>query len=276
MGRVRNVNYPFFIISYQGIIQAAPVQNQWYTVFNLSHVYLYAFRFQIGVAAETIEIEMTINGVLWPTFSIAAAAGTDYAICLSQATVTATNFVVGGAWAYESLSRVGHGLGFASIQIRMRKTTNNGAGNLRASSWIHKIPPGHAIFRLQPAAILDQAAPVQNQWYPVLNTTINADLISCKVGITVAGETLECRWTVDGTIIPSNSMACVAGTIYFVTLYPGTANQFLDIGTGGGGIPAGSGTAGGSAKSRSIKIELRKTTNAGAGHLQAGVWYGKL
>ena len=124
------------------------------------------------------------------------------------------------------------------------------------------IPPEH-----QPDATLTQAAPVQNTWYPILNTTKNCRIYRIFVSVADTNETLEVKITIDGNII-SGSVPATAGTSYYVyfsgygnaliidTVDPIAAYAFLLEG-------------------RSIKVEVRKTTAAGAGTITARVKYAK-
>lgn len=111
---------------------------------------------------------------------------------------------------------------------------------------------------------LQQAAPVQNQWYVVLEDK-NVRLYHLTCQVADVGETLEAKLTVDG-VEYSGSQAAVAGTGYYLTL-SSTPNTLVFITTAYAldfyiFIEA-----------RSVKLEIRKTTAAGAGTIQVrGVW----
>lgn len=116
-------------------------------------------------------------------------------------------------------------------------------------------------------AKIDQAAPVQNTWYTVLDTTKDLVLYDMSERVNVADETLECRVTIDGTIYTS-STAAVAGTYYVAHFYMRSAGGYLSFG-------AGENNKAFLFQGRSIKVEVRKTTAAGAGNLTFGITYGK-
>ena len=61
----------------------------------------------------------------------------------------------------------------------------------------------------QEDATLTQAAPVQNTYYTVLETTQNCRLIRVTGRIETTGETLNFRITVDGQVILSDNLASV-------------------------------------------------------------------
>lgn len=111
--------------------QAAPVQNTWYTVANLRDVRLNRIHFTVQTTGETLELELTIDGVMLGVVSQAVAAGAGYTvneIYLSwdgthYFVVSTTNNVIGDIPFFEC----------QSLLVRIRKTTNTGAGNLRAA-----------------------------------------------------------------------------------------------------------------------------------------------
>jgi hypothetical protein len=120
-----------------------------------------------------------------------------------------------------------------------------------------------------PDAYLNQAAPVQNTWYTILDTTLNAQLAVVPFHVADTGETVEVRCTVDGQVYVASQIA-VAGTEYWVvrSSYAGA----------GCSITSSSSSFGGSSAPflcRSAKVEIRKTTAAGAGNLVAAVKYFK-
>lgn len=118
------------------------------------------------------------------------------------------------------------------------------------------VPPEH-----QPDAVLNQVAPIQNVWYTIMDTTLNCRVISISITVATTGETLEARVIIDGQVLTSPGVACGAGTPYFVCIYAATG-QLLILAAGGLGnnvFPSFEG--------RSIRVEVRKTTAAGAGNL---------
>jgi len=125
-------------------------------------------------------------------------------------------------------------------------------------------------FEHQPDATLAQANPVKDQWYTVLDTKKNAKLYSMTVLVWDTDETLEARVTIDGNVLVG-SLAATKNTYYYVhhKLYsaPATgltidANIFLLAHY----APL---------EGREVKVEVRKTTEAGNGNLESRVVYAK-
>jgi len=119
----------------------------------------------------------------------------------------------------------------------------------------------------QTDATLDQAAPAQNTWYTVLNTTINCRIISIAIKVADTGETLEIQLTVDGQVL-TVSQAAVANTWYNLLLDANNSSIYLS-------------TADYMRQraflleARSVKFEVRKTTAAGAGTISSRIMYAK-
>jgi len=120
----------------------------------------------------------------------------------------------------------------------------------------------------QADATFSQAAPVQNDWYTILDTTRNCEVHGIEIEVDVTDETLECRITIDGETL-TGGLGATAGTPYFIlktaesasliwtTTIFAVAQRYLPL------------------KGRSIKIEVRKTTAAGAGTITARVQYAR-
>jgi hypothetical protein len=112
------------------LVQPGAVQNTWYTVLPATGAGVYTnitdIFFQITVANETLEVEVTIDGIT-KTGSIAAVFGTDYQVRHSTATAPANTFTPVPVLTYSLLNYMGH-----NVRVRVRKTTNNGAGSLNA------------------------------------------------------------------------------------------------------------------------------------------------
>jgi len=128
---------------------------------------------------------------------------------------------------------------------------------------------GFQTYQLQVDSYLNQAGAVQNTWYTVLDTTLDVILYFAMFLCTVANETVEFRWTVDGNVYVGTRDA-VFGTFYYAYKNPGngtTLNTDTDIIMGMRFSPL---------YAQSLKIEIRKTTNAGASALQSRITYGKL
>ena len=106
--------------------QAAPVLNTWYVVLPATGRYtkIQVIVIGVGVANETLEIEITIDGFIYPSAALAAVAGNGYNIVgpnvLGQ--------LHGRLITEPPLNMTGH-----DVQIRMRKTTALGAGDLLAA-----------------------------------------------------------------------------------------------------------------------------------------------
>jgi len=124
--------------------------------------------------------------------------------------------------------------------------------------------PRPTVFQYQTHAHLNQAAPVQNTWYTVLNTT-NARLQLVDIYVETTNETLEIRLTIDNDTC-TGSVAATAGTVYYAFMsYDGElvisnsfpSQTFLQEG-------------------REVLVEVRKTTAAGAGNLHGRVNYWRI
>ena len=120
--------------------------------------------------------------------------------------------------------------------------------------------------KLQPVAVLQQAAAVQNTWYTVLDTTKNCRLINVVMTMQTANEDLELRLTIDGVVWVGGQANAVAGTDYlcFISYY-GAA---LNITTTDYSIYRAFLIEG-----RSVKVEIRKTSANGANRLDGHVIY---
>jgi len=134
----------------------------------------------------------------------------------------------------------------------------------------YKISP--KVPELQEAALLDQANPNQNQWYTLLAATGQCIVWDVGIGVATANETLEVRITADNEIMTSNAHAAIFDTDYWVRLRPSAIAQApnLEIETWGE-IRSGMSPL---IMGRSVQIEVRKTTAAGAGDLRAIAIYG--
>lgn len=118
----------------------------------------------------------------------------------------------------------------------------------------------------QPPAVLLQAAPIQNQWYPILAATQNVTLHALVIGIAAVGETLELQMTVDGEIIPG-TVAAAAGAQYWVSIQPSIFGDEARFAAAWAGVFPILLTG------RVFEILVRKTTAAGAGNLQGCATY---
>ena len=119
---------------------------------------------------------------------------------------------------------------------------------------------------LQSDAVLTQAAPVQNTWYTILDTTKNARIHSIAFIVADTDETLELKITADD-LTSTITKASTADTYYMLTRYPHLANFYPASATHY--------TAALLFEARSVKIEIRKTSAAGVGTITGRVKYGK-
>jgi len=122
-------------------------------------------------------------------------------------------------------------------------------------------------FKHQPDATLSQLEPVQNQWYPVLEETRECRLYSLTVLVWTASETLEVRVTVDGVVLVG-ALAATHTTYYYVHHQLYGAGLTID----GNVFLLGKYTP---LEGRNVMVEVRKTTDAGTGTLDARVVWAK-
>ena len=115
---------------------------------------------------------------------------------------------------------------------------------------------------------LDQAAPIQNQWYPVMPETPNVRLIDMFTRVMAVGESIEGRIIADGRTYGIFTIAGVAGTVYEVTRAT-SPTPLLNIFTQAA-INVGRNVAF-LLEAKLMQIDVRKTTANGAGNLQAGL-----
>jgi len=119
-------------------------------------------------------------------------------------------------------------------------------------------------FAMQPDALLDQAAPVKDTWYTVLQA-YDAKLFGIGIQVDTTTETLGVRITVDGVIL-TGSLSCTNDTKYKVTLQTYPTGTVL--------VPTTSTLiTSNQIEGRNLKVEVRKTTEAGTGNLKTCVTY---
>lgn len=126
---------------------------------------------------------------------------------------------------------------------------------MRKGSPAPTIPPEH-----QPDAFINQANPVQGQWYTILPTTTRVRLYNCAVLVMTTAETLEVEWVVDGQTYVIAIPA--AGTTWYYILRDPT----------GAALVAATAITYPHYKAfnfpgRSFRIRVRKTTNNGNGNI---------
>jgi len=129
-----------------------------------------------------------------------------------------------------------------------------------------RLPP---VFQLP--ALLNQPAPVQNTWYTILNTTPNCLIWEVDVRIDTTGETLEWRITIDGVVSTAIGNACLANTDYWGVPVLYNVGLYTEISA----VSTWRSDRAFIVEGRSIKIEVRKTTAAGAGNLRGAVAYSR-
>ncbi len=125
-------------------------------------------------------------------------------------------------------------------------------------------------FEHQPDATLSQSEPVKDTWYTVLDTKKNCRILGITVLVWTTNETLEVRVTIDGQVLVG-SVEASHTTYYYVhhKLYAAAASALAIDGNvfqPGHYAPL---------EGREVKVEVRKTTEAGTGTLDARVVYAK-
>lgn len=134
---------------------------------------------------------------------------------------------------------------------------------------IRGAPP--AIFEYQPPATLNQAAPVQNTWYDILPATAHVRVYKVAVNVEDTNETLEVQAIIDGKTIAADDQACTHSTNYNAYVVPNAIGRVDQIALTTSRVQEAIIFEG-----RSVQIQVRKTTAAGAGNLTAVVAYGVL
>ena len=135
--------------------------------------------------------------------------------------------------------------------------------SLNATGLRQGVPP-----TVQADAVLNQAAPVQNTWYPVLALTPNVRLINVSARIADTGEDVAVRITVDGIELSAVS-SLVANTSYFYTIEPDNAANILSNDVSSSRYRAFL------MEGKSVKVDIRKTSALGVGNLICRVKYAK-
>lgn len=118
----------------------------------------------------------------------------------------------------------------------------------------------------QASAYLNQANPTQNLWYEVLDKK-NVRVIYMVLRVDTTQEDIEMRLTVDGQVI-TGAAAGVANTDYFGALYGDSSGEYILWHTNfyDGELAVLEG--------KEVKVEVRKTSNNGAGNLRCRVGHG--
>jgi hypothetical protein len=171
------------------------------------------------------------------------------------------NIPVEHGYTLKALLSVDAGAGGGTIVANSFIDTGSMQNVMLPSTFVNSINFAHKI------AVLDQAAPVQNTWYTVLDIVAPVKVFGMGVLIADTGETLEVRVTACDTVI-TGSGAAVANTDYKILVNTTSAGNTITL-SSSALINANQ------LECRRLKVEVRKTTAAGAGNLKAAVTYGQ-
>lgn len=130
--------------------------------------------------------------------------------------------------------------------------------------------PALGIWEYQTPATLLQVAPVQDQWYDILPETANVRVYRIAVNVEDVNETLEVQILIDGETMGASALAATHSTAYHAVLLPEPVSRtdliFLHTTI--------TDLAAFVIEGRSVQVQVRKTTAAGAGDLTGIVVYG--
>lgn len=113
--------------------QAAAVQNTWYAILDTTtNVRLYYVIVQMDTLAEDIAVRITIDGQVFTGSQAAAVAGTPY-YWYVRPNATSIGAVPVNT-VYPMLYQGGGMLEGSSVKVECRKTTANGANNLKGAT----------------------------------------------------------------------------------------------------------------------------------------------
>lgn len=129
------------------------------------------------------------------------------------------------------------------------------------------------MFEYQTPGVLNQAAPVQNTYYPILPETKLVELWGISINIEDADETLQVRLTLDGEILLSQAFAATHSTNYFIRRSLDAINQMAGLTIAATAYDQYRGPF---LEGHTTMVEVRKTTALGAGNLTGIVQYGIL
>lgn len=125
-------------------------------------------------------------------------------------------------------------------------------------------------FELMPQLNFNIAGAVVNTWYTALATTRNVRLLGIGFSLLGGNETLEIRMTIDSQVITA-VQAALATIAYYIYIPLSGSAYIVQTPT-----PALFGALYTFIEARSVKIEIRKTTNTAAVTLYCDVTYEKL
>ena len=131
-----------------------------------------------------------------------------------------------------------------------------------------------SVFTYQTPATLNQAGPVQNQWYTILPTTTNAAIYHICVMVATQAEDLELRITIDGQTIEGGANSAAGADMQcLIFLSAITLTNKISMVVAASDFNDNQGIR---LEGRSITVEVRKTSAVGAGNLYGIVSYGKM
>jgi len=126
------------------------------------------------------------------------------------------------------------------------------------------------MFELQEHTTLKQEAPVQNTWYELLPATELCRVYAAGINVEGANETLQVRITIDGKVSTPLDITCNHSTTYHILRLLDAITQVVTYNGISTVIQAFL------CEGKNVKIEVRKTTAAGAGNLTGICVYGVL
>lgn len=135
--------------------------------------------------------------------------------------------------------------------------------------------PSKKGYRYQTPGQLNQANPTQNLFYPVLDE-LNCRVYALNIAVATANETLECRVTIDGVVVPAAALAAAFGINYVGYRFMDGTARTVNIGFA---TTTEANQLRGPAflfEGDHVLIELRKTTALGVGALTAVAPWGQL
>ena len=129
-------------------------------------------------------------------------------------------------------------------------------------------------YKYQTSSLL-QAAPVQNTDYTILDTTENCIIYQVAVNIEDTNETLDLTLTIDGETTITTGVACDHSNSYYLFKRANAITRVMDYTLIKTAATATDDMSAYIIMGKSIKIEVSKTTAAGAGNLTGIVIYGQ-
>ena len=126
-------------------------------------------------------------------------------------------------------------------------------------------------WKMQPDAVLAQAAAVQNTWYTILDTTEDVRLYYVYVMAATATEDLEVKITIDGLTYTGGTASTNDVWYGYYKYIVGQSLTMLSYAT-----DTVSSIKWATLEGHSVKVEVRKVSAAGANVLNGRVTYAKL